>query len=151
MKFWSRVWNLFVYAFKNSFKVEGRACRMEAGAFTIVNLLISLVFILLLTFSAIALAPSVAQNEFNPGLSFFIFVVYALFSIISLCLFPAALTLWVRRFHDINMSGWLLLPLFLLECIPFVGIVVFGFLIYFYLIKQGDEGENKYGLPSVNF
>mgnify|MGYP006288351715 CR=1 FL=1 len=43
----------------------------------------------------------------------------------------------VRRLHDIDRSGWWLL----LGLVPLVGQIV---LLYF-LIQEGDEGDNTYG------
>lgn len=43
----------------------------------------------------------------------------------------------VRRLHDVNTSGWVLLAGF----IPFIGLV---YVIYL-LAKKGDEADNKFG------
>ena len=57
------------------------------------------------------------------------------------------MTLWfvyftictVKRFHDMNMSGWLSLAVF----VPFIGFI-FGVLLTFI---AGTDGENRYGKP----
>lgn len=56
----------------------------------------------------------------------------------------AMLTLWpnlavsVRRLHDVNQSGWLVL----ISLIPFIGFV---FLAAMYYIREGDPDGNSYG------
>ncbi len=47
----------------------------------------------------------------------------------------------VRRLHDHNKSGWLLL----LILIPFVGIV----LLIVWWCQRGDEGPNRFGPPQL--
>ena len=44
----------------------------------------------------------------------------------------------VRRLHDFGASGWWVLALWVF---PFPGIL--------FLIRTGDEGDNRYGPPSV--
>lgn len=83
------------------------------------------------------------------GLYFIIYIISLnespdpILSIISLCIMPfmvwIAVSSGVKRFHDINLSGWY----YLLVLIPILGFI--PWLILF--IKQGDAGENRYGLP----
>ena len=54
------------------------------------------------------------------------------------------LALSVRRLHDINLSGWLFVPLYLGMAIPIVGGLVS--LVYIGLMfVTGSRGSNKYG------
>ena len=55
-----------------------------------------------------------------------------------LLLFIPAITVTVRRFHDINKSGWFIL----FEIIPFIGWII----VLVMLIEKGTEGKNKYGV-----
>ena len=57
--------------------------------------------------------------------------------IIILLLLIPALAVTVRRFHDINKSGWFVL----LEIIPFLGWII----ILVMLIEKGTEGKNRFG------
>jgi uncharacterized membrane protein YhaH (DUF805 family) len=59
----------------------------------------------------------------------------------ALALLLPGLAVSVRRFHDIDKSGWWIL-IFL---IPIVGFVLW--LIWF--TREGDAGENQYGPPPV--
>lgn len=60
-----------------------------------------------------------------------------LFGIISLVIAASAISLGVRRLHDLDKSGWWLLIMF----IPFVG---FLFQLYMFFAK-GTYGANTYG------
>ena len=51
--------------------------------------------------------------------------------------FVPSLSLYIRRLHDIDRSGWWLL----IAIIPFVGIIT---LIFFWCLK-GSENRNRYG------
>ena len=59
-------------------------------------------------------------------------IISSLFSLVTII---PNLALWFRRLHDINRSAWWLL----LGVVPFGGIVIFV-----WMCKRGDEGENKY-------
>lgn len=48
-----------------------------------------------------------------------------------------ALSVTVRRLHDVNRSGW-----WLLLCFTVVGIL---FPLLYWFCKKGDEGENQFG------
>jgi len=57
---------------------------------------------------------------------------------------------FIRRLHDINMSGWWLLPIFSFPIGLFFGKIVFGVIFIFIsalfiLTKRGTEGPNSYG------
>lgn len=99
-------------------KFEGRAGRAEFWWFFLANLIISVVL------SALGQAS-------------------AIFSIIgliySLGVLLPSLAVAIRRLHDTNKSGWLLL----LWLIPIIGWII---LIVFYA-KEGDAGANTYGAP----
>ena len=55
----------------------------------------------------------------------------------SIAILLPQLGLGVRRLHDINKSGWLVL----LSLIPIVGIIV----LIIWWAKEGDPNENQYG------
>ncbi len=60
----------------------------------------------------------------------------------SLATLLPSLAVGARRLHDTNKSGWLQL----LWLIPILGWIA---MIYF-LIVQGDAGDNQYGAPPAN-
>jgi uncharacterized membrane protein YhaH (DUF805 family) len=67
---------------------------------------------------------------------------YAIRILVDLALLLPGLAVSVRRFHDIDKSGWWIL-IFL---IPIVGFVLW--LVWF--TREGDAGDNQYGPPPVN-
>ena len=67
-------------------------------------------------------------------------VVAAVFGIIAFIVWLIGISLSVRRWHDLNKSGWWLL----VNVIPIIGwiytLVMLGFM-------PGDQGSNNYGPP----
>lgn len=98
---------------KNYCNLEGRASRAEFWWF----FLFSLVLGVICSFF----------GKFGTILSY----------IISIALLLPNLGLSVRRLHDINKSGWLVL----LGLIPIVGTII----LIIWLAKVGDTTENQYG------
>lgn len=84
----------FNSAMQKSFVLKGRARRAEFGWFTLVSFLISTGFSIL----------SVAAESL--GLSVLEPILSTLGSIFSLIVFPASITIFVRRLHDLGKSGW---------------------------------------------
>jgi len=70
-----------------------------------------------------------AMNDFNGILQ----------GLYTLALFLPSIGVMIRRFHDINKSGWNSLWMI----IPIVNLV----LILIWFTQAGDKGKNKYGLP----
>lgn len=64
-----------------------------------------------------------------------------LFLIATLLVGLPAIAVSVRRLHDINRSGWLVL----LNLVPIVGVLIVTF---FFMIKEGDQTTNSYGPTS---
>ena len=66
------------------------------------------------------------------------YVIYGGISgILVLILFIPALSVSVRRLHDINKSGWFVL----ISAIPFIGWIILAIM----LIDKGTLGKNKFG------
>lgn len=59
--------------------------------------------------------------------------------IILLCLFWFMFSVFTRRLHDLNKSGWLSLLVFVPLANAILGIIL--------LFKPGSHEENKYGIP----
>lgn len=102
----------FIKALKNYTTFSGRARRKEYWYFALFQMLIS------------------------TGLSFvdgFLLDGKPLFSgIFGLAMLIPAIAVLVRRFHDVNKSGW-----WALSCFILIG--------YVFLFLKGTEGPNKYG------
>ena len=117
MRFISSLITSTEIAWRTKFSIEGRSTRGEYWRFQLVYFL-TLIFLLLLT------KIPVPVMAYSPALLIF--------------LIPSQFCLQVRRFHDLNRSGWWLL----LSGIPYgIG----GFLILFWFCFAGTKGYNKYG------
>ncbi len=58
--------------------------------------------------------------------------------------FIPQLAVTVRRLHDVNMSGWLLIPFYIGMAIPFLGFLV-SLVFVGILWVPGTKGRNQYG------
>ncbi|PZT47796.1 hypothetical protein B6S12_07250 [Helicobacter valdiviensis] len=68
-----------------------------------------------------------------------------IFYFIALAFVIPSLAVFIRRLHDINKSGWLLL----LCLMPYIGFfVILIFLIF--CLQKGTEGENRFGANPLN-
>lgn len=101
---------------------EGRARRKEYWMFALFNILI---IIPLYIFSMYLVAE---HNSFTGLIIYFIY---------SLAVFIPSLAVLVRRLHDSDKSGWMILISF----IPFIG----GIWLLILLVTEGTSGSNQYG------
>jgi uncharacterized membrane protein YhaH (DUF805 family) len=115
---------------RNYFQFNGRARRMEYWAF----LLFAVISLIALFFADIVMSTifygddATGEQNFWPAFSG-LFYVY--------CLIPS-LSVTVRRLHDQDMSGWLLL----LNLVPYIGGIIIFILMFFDSRKQ----PNKHGI-----
>lgn len=138
-----RVFSLYIYALKNYAKFEGRACRMEAISFMLFYTLFKIIILLSLTMPTLIRRLGL-YNDFVPIISVVLFV-SSLIAFITHII--PSLAVGARRLHDLNLSGWLQLFLF----IPYVNIIAnLVFLVLFYFIKGSGE-ENSFGSVSENY
>ena len=69
---------------------------------------------------------------------------FSYFGILYILILVFLFSMYARRFHDLGMSGWYVLTLF----IPIVNLVIF---IFYLLLTPGEESSNKYGeIPQKN-
>lgn len=72
------------------------------------------------------------------------YLLAGIFSLAYLAIIIPAIALMVRRFHDLNQTGWLVLVFILLGIIPLVGMLAsLAQIIWFAM--PGTVGPNKYG------
>jgi uncharacterized membrane protein YhaH (DUF805 family) len=134
--------------FKRYFDFSGRSSRAEYWYFTVLSLFVTL-FILLLQMMSGQLGRPGALSVAN--------------SIFGLATFIPSLAVAVRRLHDINQSGFVLLKYIfgfaaILIAIPFamfigffaVGLVVLAAIVLglkylMLMVTEGDRGPNLYG------
>ena len=112
--------------FKNYANFQGRSRRAEYWW--------PFLFIFLIAFAAqIVAGIFVAMGDAGAMLGGLIMIVYFLF---ALAIIVPSIAVGVRRLHDKDMTGWLML----IGLIPFGGLVL---LVFFCL--EGTKGPNKYG------
>jgi uncharacterized membrane protein YhaH (DUF805 family) len=97
-------------------KFDGRAGRAEFWWFVLANFLVYIALAILMQIS---------------GIFVVVYFVYGLATIVP------SIAVAIRRLHDTDKSGWMLL----LGLIPFVGFIL---LLVFY-IQEGTSGPNQYG------
>ena len=109
----------FRICFKKFVDFKGRASRSEYWWFTLFTSIISI--------------PSYLPNE----------TVQVLSGLGSLIILLPMLAVTVRRFHDINKSGWLVL----ISLIPLIGAII----LLVMLIERGTLGKNRFGEYPLKF
>jgi uncharacterized membrane protein YhaH (DUF805 family) len=115
----------YIAVIKKYFVFTGRSNRKEFWFFLLVNLIIGIVFSILTKI---------------PILGILIRIAYFLF---GLAIFIPSFMLGIRRLHDTNKTGWLML----LCLIPIVGAIA----VLVLCALEGTQGENQYGsVPSEN-
>ena len=121
---------------KRLFDFKGRANRKEFWLFVcwFIVLLLASIFAVMLLCSLIGtlLYSDPSRQESVSWIGFIICVVWAYLSTILL-----PLSLRTRRLHDIGMSGWWQLLLF----VPYLG----GLALFICMLLPGNEGENRFG------
>lgn len=119
---------------------SGRSRRMEYWMFslgvTIAFLIIGLVFGGLLGLLA-GSGTSNPDGSPSAGLLGGGMLGVGLFLILALALLIPGLAVQVRRFHDQNLSGWMVL----INLIPYLG----GLVVLVFMCLPGTVGANKYG------
>lgn len=121
------------------FNFSGRARRKEYWGFSVFPLLISLVL-------GVLFAMSFAGRNSYEGPSGFGIVLIVLLVIFILAVIIPGIAVQVRRMHDIGQSGWLVLVLFVISAIPYIGLIgSIGYIVLGCIDSQ--PGENKYGPP----
>ena len=108
----------------------GRASRSEYWYFTLFNII---AIVALVIISTVIGAAAGGSDGALGGL----LVGYILYVVYGLGVLLPSLAVTVRRLHDTNNSGWLIL----IGLIPCIGSVV----LLVFMILQGTNGENKYG------
>mgnify|MGYP002671657082 CR=1 FL=1 len=119
---------------KKTLTISGRASRSEFWwfqlSFFVIGLIIGLIVVAFVALGADStLAPII------------IGIIYALYVIVGSI---ASFTAGIRRLHDTNRSGWLVLVFWLLGMIPFVNFI--AWIVYIVFICQaGTPGDNRFG------
>jgi uncharacterized membrane protein YhaH (DUF805 family) len=113
-------------AFRNIFVYQGRASRSAYWWFVLFEVICFVAFVILVD------VPLLVSHSFNAGVG--ILGTLGLLGMIAVAL--AQLSLFVRRLHDTDRSGWWY----------FFGFVPFGFIVLLvFSLMEGTPGPNRYG------
>ena len=122
--------NWYLEVIKNNYaNFSGRARRKEYWMFIVVNTII-LAVLYGIMFSSI--------DSYTGEMSGTGFAALIIIGIYSLATIIPNIAVTVRRFHDQDRSGWMVL----LSFIPLVG----GLILFIFMCLDGTRGENRFGL-----
>lgn len=131
--------------------IEGRSSRQEFWMFVLLNVIVAVIFIgLFATLIGGAAFASSGGNLSDLGAAFagvgFVTMIVLLVPmyIWAILTAVASFAVTIRRFHDLNLSGWVYLPFVILSAVPLLGFLVWIALIVVMCLK-GTSGPNKYG------
>lgn len=126
--------------YRRYFDFVGRSSRAEYWWFQLY-----IWVVILLVFIALGMTVEDIESEELESSSVIIVIGLGLFILAHII---GSITLAVRRFHDLDQTGWLVLVFFILGLIPLLGLfVTLGQIIWF--IFPGTKGPNRYG-PDPN-
>ncbi|MEO8722679.1 MAG: DUF805 domain-containing protein [Sphingobium sp.] len=111
---------------------SGRSCRKEFWMFTLLNFLI-----LAGIFIAMFLFAGMGNMQASQGFFGLTGVFISMACIYGLAIIIPWIAVQVRRFHDQDKSGWMVL----LNFVPYVG----GIIVLVFMCLEGTKGENSYG------
>lgn len=107
---------------------EGRSCRREYWTFTLFT------FIFLLGVATLLVAGGIGSNDGGGPLLWIGIVILVIWSFGSII---PSIAVQVRRFHDQDKTGWLVL----LGLVPYIGSVI----VLVFMCLPGTRGANRYG------
>lgn len=119
---------------------QGRSSRSEYWWVALFNILALIIPLIWLSTSIGGDLEAVESGSIPPGAMIPIF----LMAIFFLAILIPSIALAVRRFHDLNQTGWLYLVFIIVGLIPLIGsLASLGMIIWFCF--PGTSGHNKYG------
>lgn len=123
---------------------QGRALRSEFWWFALFIILVEILMV-----GVLALATNGFQDFETGTIGGFAIFLMIVFGIFGLFIFIPTIAVTVRRFHDVNLSGWWYLGLTLAGIIPFVGFVA-SIATFVITVLKGTDGPNKFGPDPKN-
>jgi uncharacterized membrane protein YhaH (DUF805 family) len=117
----------FLMALKKYAEFNGRSRRKEYWMFVLFQMIFAIVAMLLDNVLGLA-SESIGYGP--------------IYGVFALAMFLPGLAVSVRRLHDVNKSGWMML----IALIPLIGAI--WLLVLF--VTEGTRGPNKYGLDPKN-
>ena len=111
--------------FKRYLDFSGRSSRSEYWWWALLNVILSV-------FSSVLVVNAAAEYE-DLAVTFYL--------IVNLVMFVPNLAMSVRRFHDLDRSGWWLF----IGVIPLVGPII----LIFWFCTKGTDGANRFGIDPL--
>ena len=120
-----------IVPYLRAFDFSGRSRRMEYWMFQLLSTIIACIALIFFVSSM----PLDGASDPEVGIGFLFGS--ALIFVFGISAFFPTLSVTVRRLHDQNLSGWMLLTAF----IPVVG----GLILFIFMIRPGTRGPNRFG------
>lgn len=118
---------------------EGRSSRMEYWMFYLFTLILGMVVAVVILAIALLLY---AMNFSESAMGMVLVPVYLILFVGSMALIVPTIAVAVRRFHDQDKSGWMIL----LSLIPLIG----GIIFLVFMCLEGTHGPNRFGPDPVD-
>jgi len=136
--------------------IEGRSSRQEFWMFVLLNVIVAVVFIALFATLIGGAAFAGSSGNLNDigaamagvGMMTMVLLLVPMY-VWAILTGVASFAVTIRRFHDLNLSGWVYLPFLILGAVPLLGFLVWIALIVVMCLK-GTSGPNKYGEDPTN-
>lgn len=122
-------WMLMPY--RRYFDFSGRSRRKEYWMFALFSVIVVMVAVMLM------FAGGVAASEAGGSAGPMFWLGGAIIGVFGLGSIIPSIAVQVRRFHDQDRSGWMVL----LGFIPYVG----GLIVLVFMCLEGTRGNNRYG------
>jgi uncharacterized membrane protein YhaH (DUF805 family) len=136
------LWGYFTRALTAYYaRFSGRARRKEFWGF---YLFTTILWLVIAVVAGGIIAAAASQSRGAPNWVAFAPALLLIIPLLALIIPSLAITF--RRFHDIGQSGWIVILLYALSLIPYVGFVT-GIIIIVMCCLDSQPGENKYGPP----
>lgn len=137
--YWKKCWT------RSFFDFSGRARRAEFGWFSLIQAVIGLLFVVPLIGVLAA-----SEDDFDavdvgdgiPGLAWLFFALIGLFALASLI---PSLAVQVRRWHDLGLTGWMVLVGVVVGIIPVIGALIGLGLTLWQFFGDSKRERNKWG------
>ncbi len=132
--------------YSRAFDFNGRSSRSEYWWVQLFMTLALLASVIPLVFFVFGTGLEGSDEHFGPIAILFLGV----FLVVWLVHFVPSIALVVRRFHDLNQTGWLYLIFLILSFIPIIGLLVsIGMIVWFCF--RGTDGPNQYGPDPLEY
>jgi len=118
---------------------EGRSRRMEYWMFYLFTLILGMVATVVILAIALLLY---TMNLSESAMGMVLVPIYLILFVASMALIVPTIAVAVRRFHDQDKSGWMIL----LSLIPLAG----GIIFLVFMCMEGTRGPNRFGPDPVD-